>query len=138
RQSVELPFGAEDGVPFADALFVDSQAVAIALRVAELQQIGRPDIGRELLVLAVVEQHLEPLARRDAKVIAALRADREVLFHFLPVNDLFALIALEPQPLGDCGLVDGLERLLFFAEPRHARDSTHSSQPWQPRASSAA
>src|SRR5439155_25361273 len=109
------------GVALADALLVDLQAVAVALGVAELQWVAGADARGEFLVRAVVEEHLEALARGEPEVVAALGADVEVLLDFLAVDDLLAVVALDPKPLGDGDLLllDRLPRLFLFSEPGH-------------------
>src|SRR5262249_28206805 len=45
-------------------------------------------------------QHAQPLERRQAEMEAALRADLEVPRELLVVEDLAAVVALDPQALG--------------------------------------
>src|SRR6185295_4746273 len=99
------------------------------LRVAELERIGRTDVAREFLVLAVIEEDLEALARAETEVVAALRADVVVLLNFLAIDNLFAVVALDPQPFGNRDLLlDRFLRLLLFAEPRHGGDSSSNRE----------
>src|SRR6266567_6186694 len=56
-------------------------------------------------------------------MVAALRADVEVLLDFLAVDDLLAIVALDPQTFGDGDLLfSRFLRLLLFAEPGHRSD----------------
>src|SRR5262249_33660700 len=119
---VELSIGAENRIALAYPLFVNLEAVAIAFRVAEVERIARADVRGEFLVVVVVKQKLEPLPGADAEVIAALRAHVEVLGHFLAVDDLLALVALDPQPFGNGDLpLSRFLWLLLLAEPGHRR-----------------
>src|SRR6266567_3825171 len=56
-------------------------------------------------------------------MVAALRADVEVLLDFLAVDDLLAIVALDPQTFRDGDLFfSRFLRLLLFAEPGHRSD----------------
>ena len=117
-----FPSAHEHRVALADALLVDLQAVAVALGVAELERIAGADVRRELLATCRRRRAVSKRSRApSAEVVAALRADVEVPLDLLAVDDLLALLALDPQPLGDRGLFFGsqLPRLFFLAEPRH-------------------
>src|ERR1019366_660704 len=124
--AVEFPLGAENGITFSDTGLVHLQAVAVALRVTKLEWVARSDVAGEFFVLAVVEQDLETLAGAEPEVVIALRTDVEVLLHFLAVDDLFAVVALDPEPLRDRDFLDRFLRLFLFTKPRHFRDCSSS------------
>ena len=73
----------------------------------------------ELVVLPVIEQHPQPLGRREPEVKAALGADLEVPRELLVVEDLPAVVALDPETLRDLARssVPGLLGGAVFLEP---------------------
>src|SRR5262245_11928546 len=77
------------------------EAVAVALAVAELQWVLGSDRSADLSRRARVEEALEPIARPDAHVVAALRAHIEVALELGTVEHGIARGALDPQPLGN-------------------------------------
>ena len=65
-------------------------------------------------------QTFEALTGAEPEVITALGADVEIRLHFLAVDDLFAVVALDPKTFRNGDLaVDGFLRFLLFAEPGH-------------------
>ena len=80
--------------------------VAICIKLTDGGPVPSPGAPVELLPGAV-EEHVEPLAGRDAEVEGALRADREVLEDVLAVEDLLAAAALHPEALGHPALRGG-------------------------------
>ena len=78
------------------------------------------DVGVKLFVVALVEEHREPLARADAEVVAAVAADVERLFEVSFVEVGLALRALLVDALGfDAPLLrrDRLDALTFSLKP---------------------
>src|SRR5437660_397317 len=80
--------------PFGSA----ADAIAIPLRVRELQRIGRLEPAVVLDEAPGVEHQVESPAHRQLEVLAALRAHFEIPLDLLLVDDLAALVALDPQP----------------------------------------
>src|SRR5208282_6861673 len=74
------------------------EAVAVALEVAELGQI-------DPVVLAVVEEHREPLLGREPHVMAAVRADVEVRLKLAMEDHLPAFGAFMPKLVRNLGLL---------------------------------
>ena len=93
------------------------------LAVLELQRVDRQHFLADLVAAFGVEEGVEPRARADAVVVAALRADVLVLLQVGLVEHRLAGRALDPQAFGHraalarVGLLD-LRRQQFF-EPAH-------------------
>ena len=116
-----VPDAHDDRIRRADAVLGVAQPVAVLLAVAELQRVRRAQVRVELDVLLVVEEHPQPLGRRQPEVEAALRADLEVARELLVVEDLAAAVALDPEPFRDLALPplpDLLGRAIFL-EPHN-------------------
>jgi hypothetical protein len=103
------------------ALLCLQHAVPILLGVAELERIFGLDPFAELFGRFRVEKVLEPLARADAHVIAALRADVQVALQLGAVQHRVASRALHPQAFRDRARAAlGLDpRRHDFLEPGH-------------------
>ena len=103
------------------------QPLGVLLAVLELQRIDRQHLLADLVAALGIEEGVEPRARADAVVVAALRADVEVLLEVGLVEHRLARRALDPQALGHraalarVGRLD-LRRQQFF-EPAHAMRS---------------
>ena len=61
-------------------------------------------------------------------MIAAFRTDREVLLDFFAIDDLFAVVAFDPETFGDGRLVDRFERFFVFVTLRVQREVNHHNR----------
>src|SRR4029077_9907774 len=119
------------GVGRADRLLVVLQPVPVPFRVAESKGIGRAQLPVELHVLLVVEKHPKPLGSREPEVIAAFGTDLEVAGQLLVVEDLPAVLALDPEPfrhLARTPLPQLLRRLVLL-EPHGNGNANRDSGP---------
>src|SRR5690606_6242371 len=121
RNALQRPGHDDQRVALVRLLLRLAQAVAIALRILELQRILRLEIGSDLLARLGIEKPLEPLARADAQVMVALRTDEEVALELGPIELSGAARAFDPQALRDraasfLGLDAGGHQLV---EPAH-------------------
>ncbi|MNC87988.1 hypothetical protein D3C83_37680 [compost metagenome] len=93
----------------------------VGLRVHEIQRVDGADLSVELAVASFVEHGLETLAGANAEVVIALGANVGVPRDLFLVDDLLAVVALDPKSLRDDELpLAGRElRGLFFLEPGH-------------------
>jgi len=100
--------------------------LCIGLAVDKAQRMGGDQVLIHNLVGAVVEQHFQPLFRRQAEMIAAFRADLFVDFQVFLINKRAATLAFSKNALGPDSLFflfcAGDCRLLFF-EPTHGFSS---------------
>ena len=76
------------------------QTLAVGLGVDKAQRVGGTEAGVELLVLAIVQQHLQAGEGVNSGVPAALGADVPIGLEVLFPHDLAAALALLPQTLG--------------------------------------
>jgi hypothetical protein len=76
------------------------QPFRILARILELQAVHRQHLGADLEAPFRIEQPVQARARADALVVAALRADIQVLFQVSAVEHRAAGRALGPQALG--------------------------------------
>src|SRR5690606_4237578 len=105
------------------------EAIAVTLRILELQRIQRLDVRADLLSRVGIEEPFEPLARTDPKVVIALRTDVEITLELRTVELTGAAGALHPQafrhrapPL--LGVDTGRHQLV---EPAHLSSSSRSA-----------
>jgi len=121
RKPRDLAMRRDDRVLQARLLLRRFQAVGVFLRVHELQRVGRLQVRVQLLVLVVIEQDAQVVLRRDAVVVAALHANREVVMVVRHGRYLLALGTLEPQAFLDVLLVLGIgvDAFLVALEPQH-------------------
>src|SRR5262249_20170514 len=97
------------------------QAIAIFLSIhAESQGIPALDVKIVLDERALVHDRLDPLGRRHAEVVVALRADTKVIAEIRVVERLATAVALDPDPLRDGLLLLGLDALRA-RPPSHGR-----------------
>ena len=80
------------------------QAFGIRLLVAETQRVARADFRVPLLETVLVQELADPRLSRDIKMMAALRADAQLLLHLFAENGGFAAVAANPQPFGYASL----------------------------------
>ena len=90
----------DERVALADRLLRRGEAVAVALAVAEPERVLGRDVGADLDGAVRVEELRQPLARADAHVVRALRADLQVALDLRPVQHRIAGRALHPQAFG--------------------------------------
>jgi len=76
------------------------EPIRIWLEIDEFQGVGGTELIAESFVFAIVEEIRETGAGIDAKVLAALRANIQVLFKIFFPNDLTAALTLHPQAFG--------------------------------------
>lgn len=123
RHAADAALAHLDGVGLVGLGLGLAQTVGIALAVAEAQRIGRHLRGVDPVIGVVVEQHGEPLLRRQAHVMSAIGADMQI-FHQIAVEDhLLAGRALVPEIVRRrVGLADqGLDlRTDEVRQPAHA------------------
>src|SRR6185503_9535586 len=114
------PLAADDGFGEAGLLARALQPVAVALRVLELERIGGDDLGEALDERPLIDQDRDVGARGDAEVTGALAAGPEIALELLVIQDLAAILALRPQPVGKLPpALLGFEPLLRLPEPGH-------------------
>ena len=77
------------------------EAFRIFLLVLELERVDRHDFGADLESAFGIEQLLDALARRNARVVAALGTDVEVVLEVRAIEHRLAGGALDPQSLRD-------------------------------------
>src|SRR3990172_6989104 len=77
------------------------EAIAIALGVLEAKRILRAERAVGPLKAPVIKQERQPLPCADPERIAALGTDATGALHLSAIDDLFAGITLDPEPLGD-------------------------------------
>src|SRR5690606_40002 len=121
-------------VTLAAGLLRGLDAVGIALLVLEAEHVHRAQGGTDLGARALVQERGQPRARADRAVVAALRADLEVLLELRPVQHRSALVAFFPQTLGHAALAAGGRfgadaRGHQFLQPAHARQSNPPGPP---------
>ncbi len=75
------------------------ETVGIATLVAEFERIGLHFAGRNVFVLAAIEQRLEPGRRADAHVVVRRRNDELVLLDILVEDELAGLRTFDPEVL---------------------------------------
>jgi hypothetical protein len=97
RQAVQRAGHHDQSILLLRALLSLQHTIAILLGVAELERILGLDALAQLFGRFRVQEVFEPLARADAHVIAALRADVQVALQLGPVQDRVASRALHPQ-----------------------------------------
>ncbi len=97
------------------------EARLVRLRVGELQRVERSEVAVVLLELTVVEERPQPLVRREAEMVRALRTDLQIRREILVVDRLRATRTLYPQAFGNLARLVGrrLDWLAAFLEPRH-------------------
>src|SRR5581483_393266 len=107
------------------------QALGIAPRILELERIERQHLGADLEAPVGIEQRIEARPCAEALVVAALRADVQVLLEVRAVEHRIAGRALGPQALGDAlasagaGALDlGGQQLL---QPAHLENEASSA-----------
>ncbi len=95
--------------------------VGIALGILEMKGVGGDEARRPLAERAEIKKQIDAVFHRNRKMVLAFRADLGAPLHFLPVHDRPAVIALEPEPLGNLDLFPVLVLLgeTLFLEPRH-------------------
>ncbi|KAG0937356.1 hypothetical protein G6F31_015607 [Rhizopus arrhizus] len=134
RTPLEQAAHGDQRVVLAGVLLRDLDALAVFLLVLELEQVGRPQARTDLGGAVGVEQRRQPRARTDRHVMAALRADLQVLFQLRTVQRAAAVAALFPQALGDAallagGVVGADAGRHQLAEPTHAGGHFRSGRP---------
>ena len=100
RHVLDAALHDDERIGLAGFLERRDQPVRVFPAVLELEAVDRHDVGADLEAAFGIEQLLDPLARVDARVMAALRADVQVLLEVGAVEHRFARRALDPQPLG--------------------------------------
>ena len=115
RFLVDLPCPPPDRVEEAGLLDSIGDPVAVALGVAEFQRVARahPPVG--FLEGARVEQDLKVLLAPDPEVRAAFGAGEERLAQLGLMDDLAALFAFRPEPVGHLFLLGFRSDVLFGA-----------------------
>jgi hypothetical protein len=88
-------------IALAGSLLRLDKPVAVALAIAEFQWVLGSDPRANLRRGVGVEEALEPIARADAHVMAALRANIEVALELGTVEHGVARRTLDPQALRD-------------------------------------
>jgi len=124
-------FGLQSSPPRRGCIFLPggflrfSDPERISLCVFELQRIDGGEIGIELDKAVPVHQTFNPFRSGDLKMVVTLGADLEVALDDLPVDDLMAGIALDPELFREPQLLPPLPPfpLCLFAllEPGHLR-----------------
>jgi len=97
-----------------------SRSVADKVCCPQTQRIGRDQLGVAFLERAFIDELGDPVARRQAFVMAALGADAQTLLPILFGQDFEALRALDPHPLGDAVALGGGEQRRVFGLVNHA------------------
>ena len=102
------------------ALAMLAHPILVGDLILELQRIDGDESALELLVAGIQEQ-VQPLLDRDGEVEVTARACLAVLLNGLGVQDLLAAVALAPDALGhlQLAILQGGARRLFAAEPAH-------------------
>ena len=102
-------------------LLVTGEAVLVALGGAEIEHVHGGEVGVEFPERIRVEQMAQALARADAEMVFAMRADALVFLQFDLVQDCTALRAGVEQTAGDLELlaVAGAAAETGFAENGH-------------------
>jgi len=75
-------------------------ALQLFLVVLEAQGVLRGEAVLHLQERVLVDQKGKPLRCRDAEMVVAFRADLEVFLDLFAVDDLLAVVALDPQAFG--------------------------------------
>ena len=99
RHALDAALHHDQRIGLAGLLERRGEALRILLLVLELEAVDRHDLGADLEAAFRIEQLLDALARVDARVVAALRADVEVLLEVGAIEHRFARRALDPQAL---------------------------------------
>src|SRR5438094_8347549 len=103
--SCQLPQPADELFVLARALRGRADTVLVFLRIRELQRISRLEPAVVLDESFGVQHQVEAPAYRQLEVLAAFRAHLEVPLDLLLVDDLAALVALDPQAFEAWALV---------------------------------
>ena len=92
----------------------------IRLQVHKLQGIGGRDIGVENFELIIIQQQRQAGARINPEMLVAFRTDVQIVFQVLLPNNLPAVLAFDPQPLGaDLLLAGGIQFSGLALKPSH-------------------
>ena len=94
--------------------------VPVPFRIHELQRVPRTHPPVVFLERIRVQEYGNVLLAPDTEVCVALHTGEEILFELHLVDDLTALFALRPEPVGDILLLS-LRGDVFLGplEPRH-------------------
>src|SRR5437867_5279048 len=103
--AVDPPLPNHNGVLLAGALLGRLQAFAVALGVPEMQRVRRLQPGGPLAKGTQVQQQVDPFLNGDGKMVLTLRANPGAPLHFLAIHDRAAVVALEPEALGNLDLL---------------------------------
>ena len=101
----------DDRIGLAGLLERRGEALRIFLLVLEFQAVDRHDLGADLEPALGIEQLLDALARRNARVVIALRADVEIVLEIGAIEHRLAGGALDPEALGHGRLLDARRAL---------------------------
>src|ERR1700730_12038850 len=122
----ELARHDDQRIALARLLLRLNDAVLVALGILEFQGVLGLHLDGDLPVRPRIQEFQQALARADAHVMTALRADVEVALDFGAVQDSIAGRALGPKPLGHraCTALGLDARSDDAFEPGHALEFT--------------
>src|SRR5580704_18055029 len=95
-----MPFGGEDRVFHAQFMLRVFQTLRVGLGVSEMKWIAGREFAVEFSPGFVIEQEFEPLARTQAEMMVALRADFPVRLQVFFPDDGAAGTTLCPHAFG--------------------------------------
>src|SRR5438105_715908 len=101
RHRLDRALHHHERVGLAGLLLRFREALAVLAAVLELERVERHDLGSELRAPLRIEEEVEPLARREPVVEAALGTDMEIVLEVGEVQHRLARRALAPQALGN-------------------------------------
>ena len=121
RMRTQHSDGVDDGVVEPGFLARFGQTVLVALKVGKVERIGGAKFEVDEFV-SRFQQQVDAAAGVDAKVMATLGADVEVLLKVLLEDSLAATAALDPEAFGADRLTSVIDDLVIFPfEPGHAQ-----------------
>src|SRR5690606_29244743 len=98
------------------------QPLRVRPQIRELQRIATPELRIVLLEPPLIEQDAQIALRADPEVVAAGRADVQILLQPCAVQDLPAIRTLLEDVGGDLPPLRRLQLLLRLTEPCHPSD----------------
>jgi hypothetical protein len=118
--TVHHPFPDYHGILAAGLPLMRLHTILIRFRVLKAQRVLRAEIRIPLFERPEIDQERNALHDRNREVVIALRADLIIPLNFFAIDDLSAMIALQPHPFRNLGSLRRFRlcRFLFF-KPGH-------------------
>jgi hypothetical protein len=95
--TIDQSLSQENRILISGLVLAILQTIAVSLRILKIQGVQRVDPAVPLLKAPLIQHQLEPILYREWKMIITLGADPKVSLKLLAINNLPAVVTLDPQ-----------------------------------------